>query len=223
MVNLAPGRRVAVLAAADLDELPERCRSCLFWEHGCPRPIDRPGQAVGDVRRKAAWWRSVEFGEAPTVAPPIVPGRVVRIEGRTAAWCELGPPRAFARGDFPLPSPSQDALLLATLHVEPEHRGRGLGKMLVQSVVKEAIRTERRAVEAYGDRRHRDDACMLPCAFLLHVGFEVHREHPRYPLLRLDTGRVARILEEVEHAVEQALDLLTPKRLPEPSPQRVEG
>jgi GNAT superfamily N-acetyltransferase len=224
VVNLATGRKVCHLAAAELEALPSRCRGCLFWELGSPRPIDRDAHGWEADRqaheRKAAWWRASEFGELE--ADAFVPGRVVRVEGETAGWCELGPPRAFARGDLRLPPPSSDALLLTTLRVEPAHRGHGIGKLLIQAAAKEAVRTERRALEAYGDRRHRDDACLIPVTFLLHTGFEVHREHQRYPLLRLDVGRLARIVEEVESAVEHALEVLAPRRVPDAVPQRAE-
>jgi hypothetical protein len=91
----------------------------------------------------------------------------------------------------------------------------------VLAAVKVAGRTERRAVEAYGDRRHRDGACVLPCTWLLHEGFAVHREHPRYPLLRLSVKSTARWAEPLEHAVEQALERMGVS--PEPSPQRTGG
>lgn len=212
------GRRVADLGAGDLEELPERCRHCLFWEVGAPRPIDIPhdrahaDELAGDTLvQKTAWWRSQELETG-------VPGRVVRVDGTAVGWCQFGPPEAFARRRAPVPRASEDALFIATLWVEPAHRGAGLGRQLVQAVVKEAIRRHVHAVEVYGDRRHRDGACVLPVTWLLHEGFEVHREHPRHPLLRLDVRSVARWVEPLEHALEQALAKLRGRPELEPVP-----
>ncbi len=58
---------------------------------------------------------------------------------------------------------------------------------------------------------------MLPAAWLLHEGFEVTVEHPRYPLLRIDTKRVARWAESLEHAVDELLGRARPQPVPQPS------
>lgn len=212
-------RKVAVLTSDDLEALPDRCQRCLFWELGMPRPIDlelSEDELAGEpLVQKVAWWRALELETH-------VPGRVLRVDGEVAGWCLLGPPEAFARRRAPVPRTSDDALFLATLWVEPPFRGGGLGRLLLQHAVKEAIRHERRAVEAYGDRRHRDAACVTPATWLLHEGFAVHREHPRYPLLRLDVRSIARWAEPLEHAIEQALARLArrPERAPAPVPHR---
>ncbi len=217
--------RVVEVTAGDLERIPGRCRRCLFWELGAPRPIDgevgEPDEFAGDPTvQKPAWWRAVELGDRPGGGPGTVPGRAVMIGGETAGWCLAAPSGAFAPRRPPVPRPSDDALLLATLWVEPAFRGRGVGRRLVQAVAKEALRTGHRAVEAYGDRRHREGACVLPGTWLLHEGFEVRREHPRYPLLRLDVDSIARWVEPLEQAVERALGRLARQRRPDPAPER---
>ncbi|MBW3577253.1 MAG: GNAT family N-acetyltransferase [Actinobacteria bacterium] len=214
------GRRVVELTAEELDLLPERCQHCLFWELGTARPIERLGSthdhhdelAADPLTQKCAWWRGMELEWGS-------PGRFVRVDGEGVGWCLLGDPGAFASRRRPVPPPSSDALLLATIWVEPPFRGAGVGRLLLHAAVKEAIRRERRGVEAYGDRKHRDAACVAPCTWLLHEGFVVHREHPRYPLLRLDVRSVARWTETFEHAVEQARSRLARRELA-PAPHR---
>ncbi len=87
----------------------------------------------------------------------------------------------------------------------------------MRAAVREALRLELRAVEAHGDRRAREWDCVLPAAWLLHEGFEVAAEHPRYPLLRIDTGRVARWAESLEHAVEELLGRPRARPVPQPT------
>ncbi|MDQ3932041.1 MAG: GNAT family N-acetyltransferase [Actinomycetota bacterium] len=206
-------RKIVEVTSDRLDALPDRCRHCRFWELGAPRPIDVEDELDDDALvEKCAWWRSVEldFGTS---------GRAVRVDAEVAAWCLFGPPEVFARRWAPTPRPSADALFLATVWVERPFRGAGLGPLLLRTVVKEALRRDRRAIEAYGDRRHREAGCLLPATWLLHEGFAVHREHPRYPLLRLDVHSTARWAEPIEQLVEQAFARLGRQVQPEPSPQ----
>ena len=191
------------LTAGDLEALPERCRRCLFWEVGAQRPDEAHDDelAADPVVQKQAWWSSQQQDGGP-------PGRLVRSDGRVVGYAAFAPTTAYERRRPPVPRPSDDALFVATAWIDPAERGSGFGRLLVQSAIREALRRELRAVEAYGDRRHIDGACVLPCTWLLHEGFEVHREHPRYPLLRLDVRSASRWAESLEDAVEHVLGRL---------------
>lgn len=196
-----------------IEAMPERCRACLFWELGRPRPDPaNPGvddELAGDpVVAKQAWCTNQVLAGRP-------PGRVVWVGDELAAYALFGPATQFAPRKGTVPGASRDALLLATLWVEPPYRKRGIGRALVQAAVKEALRLGLPAVEAYGDRRWRESDCTLPCTWLLHEGFEVSSEHPRYPVLRVDVKRTVRWTDAIEHAVEEMLDLL-PRRAPAP-------
>lgn len=209
-------RRVRPLDGDAMECLPDRCRSCLFWELGRPRPDEADSgpahdELAGDPRvAKLAWCTDQVLTGHP-------PGRVVRIDDDLAGYVLFGPAPQFAPRRAPVPGASREVLLLATLWVDPAHRRRGVGRLLLQAALKEALRRGLPAVEAYGDRRWRDSDCVLPVTWLLHEGFEVTTEHPRYPLLRLDTRRTVRWTEAIEHAVEEVLDLL-PRRHPSPAP-----
>lgn len=209
--------RAVPLVGDRLDELPPRCRSCVFWELGAPQPAedlaDAAGVAADDRVRKQAWVtsQSLESG---------APGVLLRQDGRTVAYALFAPGRAFAPRSASVPAISEDALLLATAWVEPSVRSGGLGRLLVQAAVRETLHLDLRAVEAYGDRRSREWDCVAPVSWLLHEGFEVRTEHPRYPLLRLDVRRVARWADSLESAVEELLGRArgAPRMRPAPDP-----
>jgi GNAT superfamily N-acetyltransferase len=216
-------RRATPLTGDLVEGLPPTCRTCLFWELGaaCPDPRtsavpagagpqDAPSEPF--VRKQA--WISARVQEGTP------PGRVVRVDGEVAGYALFAPGRAFVRRRPPAPQVSPDALLLATIWVQPVWRQHGLGRLLLQHALKEAIRLEAAAVEAYGDRRWRERSCVLPATWLLHEGFEVHREHPRTPLLRIETRRTVRWAETFEHAWEEVLGRL-PRRAPAPAPEVV--
>lgn len=170
-----------------------------------------PGLAVERTperpqERKRAWVAErVEEGHPP--------GRVVVVDDEVVGFALFGPARAFAPRATLIPGPSADALLLATVWIAPTHREHGLGRLLLQAAVKEAIRQGRSGVEVHADRRWRDRACVLPAMWLLHEGFTVHREHPRIPLLRLDVRRTARWSGPLELAWDEVLARL-PRRSP---------
>lgn len=210
-------RRLEPLVPELLEGFPDRCRTCLFWELGRPRPDAREGPEVADELagdafvQKQAWFTSQTLEQGP-------PGRVVRVDGDVVGYALFAPPGRFAPRRAPVPRASEDALLLATLRVAPHVREQGVGRLLVQGAIKEAIRLDLPAVEAYGDRRYRQHDCVLPSTWLLHEGFEVRREHPRYPLLRLETRRTVRWAETLEHAFEGILERVRPEPEGAPAP-----
>jgi GNAT superfamily N-acetyltransferase len=206
-------RSVVPLSADHLDRLPARCGACLFWELGRPRPDPtiRPDEdeLAGDARvQKGAWITAQTLDGFP-------PGRVVLRDGQIAAFALFGAPGTFARRRQPVPPASDDALFLATIRVDAAARGGGLGKLLLRESIRAAIEADLRAVEAYADRRYRDHDCVLPSQWLLHHGFEVHAEHPRYPLLRLEVKRTLRWAESLEQALDEILERM-PRRVPLP-------
>ncbi len=208
-------RRALPLTGEEVGNLPSACRRCRHWELGI-RPDARSGATSSGVLHdaeadKRAWVRAQVDAGTP-------PGRVLRIDGVTVAYALFGPAERFARRGTTRPAPSADALLLATIWVGPNHRGFGLGRLMVQEALKEALRLERPALEVYGDRRWSERGCHLPATWLLREGFVVAAEHPRTPLLRIETSRLARWAETIEHAWEEVLGHL-PRRVPIPLPE----
>jgi GNAT superfamily N-acetyltransferase len=211
------GRRERPLTGEDVQRLPEGCSTCLFWELGTACPAPRTTALPGWRRiatpsrpdiRKQAWVSARVQEDGP-------PGRIVEIDDEVVAYVLFGPSASFAVPGATVPRPSREALLLATLWVRPTEREAGIGRLLVRSAIKEAVRLGRPAVEAYGDRRFFERGCVLPAFWLLHEGFRVHAEHPRTPLFRLDVRRTARWTDSLENAWEEVLG-----RLPHPSPAR---
>lgn len=164
-----------------------------------------PHEARRDpVDRKRDWVHAC-------VADGLPPGAIVEVPGQRpgstglAGFALFAPTERYAPRTGAAPRTSRDALLLATVWVAEVHREVGVGRLLLHAALREAIRQDRPAVEAYGDRRFRERACLLPATWLLHEGFSVHREHPRTPLLRLETRRTVRWAESLEHAWDEML------------------
>jgi GNAT superfamily N-acetyltransferase len=171
------GRRVRPLDAQSFDRLVEPCRRCAFWELGM-RAAPRGGAEAG--AQKEAWLSSVllEWGYV---------GHVITVDEVFAGYSIYGPAahleQVGSQGARPV---SRDAVLLATLAVEPEFEGQGIGRVLLQVMARDLTKRKIRAAEAFADRAWNGRSCFIPSAFLEANGFQVVRDHPRFPLLRMD-------------------------------------
>jgi GNAT superfamily N-acetyltransferase len=197
-------RRLASITLDNLDDLPRRCRRCVFWELD---PVARArAEESGDTEfEKEAWVSAtlLEWGSC---------GKIAYVDGVPAGYVMFAPPAYVPRSvAFPTSPVSADAVLLMTGHVLPEFTGMGLGRMLVQGVAKDLVRRGVKAVEAFGDKNWETPACVLPADYLLSVGFKTVRPHPRYPRLRLELKTVVSWREDVEVALERLLQSMTPE------------
>ncbi len=216
-------RRLARLTLDTLADLPVGCASCVFWELD---PVRRArAEASGQTRCAKEDWVStvlLEWGSC---------GRVAYVDGDPAGYVLYAPPSYLPGADvFPSAPASEDAVLLATAMVFPEYAGSGLGRMLMQAVVKDLVkRGGIRALEAFGDARapaagqeQGYGRCVLPADYLLGVGFRTQRPHPRYPRMRMELRAAVTWRDEVEQALERLMGAVRPHRAsPEPTPRIV--
>lgn len=217
-------RRVERLTLDTLADLPPAARSCVFWELD-PVRRTRAELSGAEAAEKEAWLSHVllEWGSG---------GRVVYVDGQAAGFVTYAP-AAYVPGAASMPTapPGEDAVLLATAWVAPEHRGGGLGRLLMQGVVKDVLeRGGVRAVEAFGDTRApaagtpeaagTHAACVLPADYLLGVGFKTERRHARYPRMRLEVRSAVTWRSEVEGALERILGVVRPRGAASPATER---
>jgi GNAT superfamily N-acetyltransferase len=215
-------RRLASLTLDNLDDLPRRCRHCVFWELD---PVARQvAEEAGDVALEKEAWVSaalLEWGSC---------GKVVYVDSSPAGYLLYAPPAYVPRSvAFPTSPVSGDAVLLMTGRVLDEFQGGGFGRMLIQSVAKDLSRRGVRAIEAFGrvtpagqadDKgtgeaggraARRTGPCVVPADYLLAVGFKTVRPHHRYPRLRLDLKNALSWREDVEVALERLLGSMNPE------------
>jgi hypothetical protein len=198
-------RRLVNVTLDNLDDLPTRCRRCVYWELD-PAGVDRVDDA-GDPRlEKEAWISStlLEWGSC---------GKLIYVDGAPAGFITYAPPLYSPRSiAFPTSPVSADSVLLMTAHVLPEFTGGGLARTLVQGAAKDLSRRGVRAVEAFGDLRWEKPSCVVPADYLLAVGFKTVRPHHRYPRLRLELKTAISWREDVEVALERLLGSMSPER-----------
>jgi GNAT superfamily N-acetyltransferase len=171
------GRKLVPLGPETLDLVSTPCRRCVFWELGARA---RPRGSEDAALQKEAWLSSVVLEWGPA-------GHVVTVDGEVAGYSLYAPTHVFHQVGSQAARPvSRDAVLLATLAVLPEFEGQGIGRVLLQTMARDLTKRKVRAVEAFADRVPAGRDCRIPAEFLEACGFQVVREHPRYPLMRMD-------------------------------------
>jgi GNAT superfamily N-acetyltransferase len=197
-------RRLVNITLDNVEDLPVRCRGCVFWELD-PVSMQRAVDSGDPALEKEAWISStlLEWGSC---------GKLVYVDGVAAGFVMYAPPLYVPRSvAFPTSPVSADAALLMTAHILPEFQGGGLGRMLVQGVAKDLTRRGVRAIEAFGDLKWEKPGCMLPADYMLAVGFKTVRPHHRYPRLRLELKSAISWREDVEVALERLLGSMSPE------------
>lgn len=201
-------RRLASITLDNLDDLPSRCRRCVYWELD-PVAGETAEYAGGADLEKEAWISDtlLEWGSC---------GKIVYVDEVPAGYVLFAPPAYVPRSAAFATSPvSADAVLLMTARLESGYVGRGLGRVLVQAVAADVARRGVKAIEAFGTH-DADRSCVLPADYLLAVGFKTVRPHPHFPRLRLDIKTTASWREDVEYALERLVSSITPRALSRP-------
>jgi GNAT superfamily N-acetyltransferase len=196
-------RRLAAITLDNLGDVADGPRRCLFWELGPGVDRDEDPEQV-----KEAWVSSVLLEWGPC-------GTLVYLDGVPAGHVFYAPAAMVPRStSFPTSPVGDDAILLTSAQVRPEFAGQGLGRVLVQTVARDAVKRGIRAVEAFGAGSQLGD-CLLPVGFLQAVGFKTVRRHPRVPRMRLDLRTTLSWREDAEAALDRLLATISAGR---PSP-----
>jgi GNAT superfamily N-acetyltransferase len=215
-------RKWRPLTTETVDDLVDSCPCCAYWESVAE--ADPTCGSTEDRERLVAWVETVleDWGDC---------GRIAYEDGEVLGFVKYAPSRYLPQvRHMPAGPPSDDAVLLACLHVSREARSAGLGKVLLQAVLRDLATRKERALEAYGAAFAVDRDCtpFITVEFLLRNGFTVVRPHHRYPLLRLEMKSLAAWTDSIEAVLESiTLPLRVPERAPQPlahcAPGRLPG
>ncbi|WP_327176809.1 GNAT family N-acetyltransferase [Streptomyces sp. NBC_01335] len=195
------GRRLVPLTLDNLPDLPQRCRSCVFWELD-PVRAEAAIKAGESETAKESWLSAVllEWGSC---------GRLVHVDEVPVGYVLYAPPAYVPRSiAFPTSPVSPDAVQLITGWIDPAYQRQGLGRVMVQTVAKDLLQRGFKAIEAFGEARWTEPACLLPADHLLAVGFKTVRPHPVHPRLRLDLRTTLSWREDVELALDRLLGVV---------------
>lgn len=202
-------RRLRPMTAADIALLPEPCARCTFWEASLS-DLAAPIEHLERTEIKAEWAEAVtaHWGYCGVLAMG---------ENEPIGYLTLAPAAFVPRlGAFATTPVSPDAAVLMSAGVLEEHRGRGIGRQLVQAAAGLVARRDIRALEAVGTY-HDWPSCMAPVGWLEAVGFGVVRPHPVTPRLRMDLQTSVRWRADLGAAWSRLTGLVAPPPAPQPA------
>lgn len=202
-------RRFRPLDASASELMPGACAACAFWESLERLPLTCG--AACDAERVKSWMRGIEeqWGSC---------GRVVVDDGTPLGFVKYAPASAVPQAqNMPAGPPDPSAVLVCCMHIVPEARQRGLGKVLFQAALRDLVQRGERVVQAYGAVGPVDYATspVVGVDFLVRMGFSPLRPHPEVPLMQLELKSLATWTENLEAALEA---LRIPLRVPERRP-----
>jgi GNAT superfamily N-acetyltransferase len=207
-------RRFRPLASERVPDLTSPCHACVFWES--KEKLPKQCSVACDAETLAGWidYVRAQWGDC---------GRIAYEDGKVLGFVKYAPAAYFPQSAFfPSGPPSDNAVLLACLHVDPDTRHLGLGKVLLHAALRDLATRGERIVEAYAahDPGNGKELPVVSVDFLLKQGFNVVRPHPEYPLMRLELKSLAAWTENLE-AVLESLHLPIPARrgVPAPTPR----
>lgn len=215
--------RLFPLTQEHLGVVHPRAARSVFWELE-PAAADNVRRAGDPVFEKEAWLSTTILnygccGYSIATHSPNDPGRSRKVLG-TLLYCG----RDSAPGSQQLPTApvSEDTELITSLFLEPQHAEDGMASVLLDAAIMELVRKDASAVEAFGLREDyiEDPGSPMPAAVrdiversgeigLLSVGnleaagFEVIRDHPVLPRLRMELPPTSSVLTAA--AVEELL------------------
>ena len=134
-------RKLRPLQIDDLDRLPIGCAGCAFWESSGER--ERRCGATIDPELQRAWFRRVtdEWGEC---------GRVAYEDDEVLGFIKYAPSGYFPQAATFSPAPDDPIVpLISCLHIAPDARHRGLGRVLLRAALRDLMQRGERRVEAF--------------------------------------------------------------------------
>lgn len=201
-------RRFKPLTLDRLGALPLPCTSCVFWE--THQPLEPVCGTACDAELLRDWFELVtfEWGEC---------GRVAAEDDQVLGFIKYAPVRYFPQARHFPGIPERDAVLISCMHIRDDARQRGLGRVLLQTALRDLAYRGERVILAYACAFPADMSTMpvVGMEFLLRHGFTVHTPHPRFPLMRLDLRATLPWPENLEAVLES---LRIPLRRPQGIP-----
>ena len=187
--------RLSPLTAQTAGGIHLQAARSVFWELE-PELARRVAKAGNAPFEKEVWLSTVllTFGACGfNIGFPRseVPRRRARA---TVLYC----PREDAPGARQLPTApvSEDAAVVTSLFIDPGFEGTGLEAVLMDAAIMDLLQKGVEAVEAFGWRKDAEDPLpmaenpqdigLIDAAVLESAGFEVVRDHPVLPRLRLE-------------------------------------
>jgi len=167
----------------NLDDIPEPCRSCVYWEF--PEDSEKAKLLKSElVRKKKEWFLQTlrEFGNC---------GKIVYYNNSVVGYAQYGPvthlPNISSYGSKLVGRLEDGTVFLSCLYITKKAlRGRGIGLKLLESIILDLKKRGFKAIETFA-RRGSSNNPSGPIEIYLKKGFHIKDEtNPEFTLVRLE-------------------------------------
>jgi GNAT superfamily N-acetyltransferase len=178
---------IADITEANLADIPESCKACIYWEF--PEDLDKAKAQKAELekrlefeRKKHEWFINTmkEFGTC---------GKIAYLKDRPVAYAQFAPserlPNTAHYESHPVGKSKEGVVFLSCLYVaDKELRGKGLGKTLLRNIIDDLRKRRFKAVETFA-RRGNSDNPSGSLEFYVKNGFILKDQtNPEFPLVR---------------------------------------
>jgi len=170
---------------ANLKDIPESCRGCVYWEfpEDFEKGKDEPQKKLEFEAKKREWFEKTleEFGTC---------GKIVYHNSKPIAYAQYAPsanlPNVNTYESKPVGTLEEGVVFLSCLLVADETMRRsGVGQMLLQNIIEDLRRRGFKAIETFA-RRSEANNPSGPMEFYIKNGFHIKdKTNPEFPLMRL--------------------------------------
>lgn len=206
----SPGAQLLPVTYDTLGRIHRRAAETTFWELD---PLSDSYTGTRSEVDKGAWLVARALRQGVVGYSIVEAGSYTEVGAfATALFC----PAADAPGAVRLPTApvSPDAWLLSSLHIDSGVRHRGWEAVLIDAVIMAASERQAHALEVFGLHhdatpvsalctalvRHAAIIGVVEVPILLSAGFEIVRDHPVFPRLRLELPPTHDLLSAAEVA-----------------------
>lgn len=175
------------IAKSNLNDIPEPCRSCLYWSF--PEEFEWSKRKISEYRQryeaeKKQWIIQTlkEFGSC---------GKILYYNNVPIGYAEYGPSKRFPQikeyKSQPIGRIENGVVFLSCLFIVDKNlRGKGMGEKLLDSIIADLKGRRFKAVETFALRGSPNNPSG-PVEFYLKKGFYIKDEtKPEFPIVRLD-------------------------------------
>jgi len=180
-----PGLKIEILPLQEenMKDCPEwrnhpySCKYCLYWQFP-ELTLNLTREKEKAFQEKLKWLQGVQdtFGNC---------GKLLYLDGKCVGFAQYAPPRFLPQvKDYSARPVSKDCVFISCLFIpERENQGKGLGKMILQSILEDLKERDFKAVETF-PRRGSSENPSGPVEFYRIQGFKIIKDDPEFPLLR---------------------------------------
>jgi GNAT superfamily N-acetyltransferase len=176
------------VSAANLHDIPEPCRGCIYWEF--PEKFDKAKEEKTSSEKRADSERKKLEWFARTMRKFGTCGKIAYYDGKPVAYAQFAPSKRLPNTNhyesYSIDKLKEGVVFLSCLYVTcKELRRKGIGETLLKNIINDLRGRGFKAIDTFA-RSGNPENPSGPLEFFIKNGFIVKDQtNPEFPLVRL--------------------------------------